>query len=111
MGGCASSRCPRAGPGGNWAGDARPAAMVSLPPASAAPGPTLLQHQRSAELQWVPVDPVGRESTLEFVAGSHRGPWLMPRSFMDAQAQWFPEGSLAGWELEPGDVVCEILPA
>jgi ectoine hydroxylase-related dioxygenase (phytanoyl-CoA dioxygenase family) len=70
---------------------------------------------------WIPVDPVGRESTLEFVAGSHRGPWLMPRSFMDAQAKWFPQGSLAdlpdidadrnryrvlGWELEPGDAVC-----
>jgi len=70
---------------------------------------------------WIPVDPVRRHSTLEFVAGSHRGPWLMPRSFMDQQARWFPEGSLAdlpdiegtrsqqpilGWELEPGDVVC-----
>jgi ectoine hydroxylase-related dioxygenase (phytanoyl-CoA dioxygenase family) len=70
---------------------------------------------------WIPVDPVDRESTLEFVAGSHRGPWLMPRSFMDAQAKWFPEGTLAdlpnveaardafpilGWELEPGDAVC-----
>lgn len=70
---------------------------------------------------WIPVDPVSRESTLEFIAGSHRGPWLMPRSFMDAQARWFPEGSLAdlpdieahrerfpilGWALEPGDVVC-----
>jgi ectoine hydroxylase-related dioxygenase (phytanoyl-CoA dioxygenase family) len=70
---------------------------------------------------WIPVDPVRRHSTLEFVAGSHRGPWLMPRSFMDHQAKWFPEGSLAdlpdiegtraqqsilGWELEPGDVVC-----
>ncbi len=70
---------------------------------------------------WIPVDPVTRASTLEFVAGSHRGPWLMPRSFMDAQAKWFPEGSLAdlpeidahrdsfpivGWELDPGDVVC-----
>ena len=70
---------------------------------------------------WIPVDPVSRESTLEFVAGSHAGPWLMPRSFRDAQAQWFPEGSLAdlpdieadrgahrilGWALEPGDVVC-----
>jgi ectoine hydroxylase-related dioxygenase (phytanoyl-CoA dioxygenase family) len=45
----------------------------------------------------------------------------MPRSFMDAQAKWFPEGSLAdlpdieerrgdfrilGWELSPGDAVC-----
>ena len=70
---------------------------------------------------WIPVDPVRRHSTLEFVAGSHRGPWLMPRTFMDAQARWFPEGSLAdlpdveatrgqqppiGWALEPGDVVC-----
>jgi ectoine hydroxylase-related dioxygenase (phytanoyl-CoA dioxygenase family) len=70
---------------------------------------------------WIPVDPVPRAATLEFVAGSHLGPWLMPRSFMDAQAKWFPEGSLAdlpdieaararyrilGWELEPGDAVC-----
>jgi ectoine hydroxylase-related dioxygenase (phytanoyl-CoA dioxygenase family) len=70
---------------------------------------------------WIPVDPVSRAATLEFVAGSHRGPWLMPRSFMDAQAKWFPEGSLAdlpdveaqrnahrilGWELAPGDAVC-----
>ena len=44
---------------------------------------------------WIPVDPVAREATLEFVAGSHRGPWLMPRAFIDAQARWFPEGSLA----------------
>ena len=70
---------------------------------------------------WIPVDPVRRHSTLEFVAGSHRGPWLMPRTFMDRQAKWFPEGSLAdlpdiertraqqpiiGWALEPGDLVC-----
>lgn len=70
---------------------------------------------------WIPVDPVSQASTLYFVAGSHRGPWLMPRSFMDAQARWFPEGSLAdlpdieadraaypilGWALEPGDLVC-----
>src|ERR1017187_2862099 len=70
---------------------------------------------------WIPVDPVSRASTLEFVAGSHRGPWLMPRSFMDSQARWFPEGSLAdlpniearrsdfpilGWALDPGDAVC-----
>ena len=70
---------------------------------------------------WIPVDPVSRASTLEFVAGSHLGPWLMPRSFRDSQARWFPEGSLVdlpdvegrrgefpilGWQLEPGDVVC-----
>jgi ectoine hydroxylase-related dioxygenase (phytanoyl-CoA dioxygenase family) len=69
---------------------------------------------------WIPVDPVRRHSTLEFVAGSHRGPWLMPRTFMDHQARWFPEGSLdelpdiearrgefsiLGWALEPGDAV------
>jgi ectoine hydroxylase-related dioxygenase (phytanoyl-CoA dioxygenase family) len=69
---------------------------------------------------WMPVDPVSRESTLEFVAGSHLGPWLMPRTFMDSQARWFPEGSLqdlpdieadrdafpiVGWALEPGDGV------
>ena len=70
---------------------------------------------------WIPVDPVSRESTLELVAGSHSGPWLMPRTFLDSQARWFPEGSLAdlpnidadrsahrilGWALEPGDIVC-----
>ena len=69
---------------------------------------------------WLPVDPVSRAATLEFVAGSHLGPWLMPRTFMDNEAKWFPEGSLAelpdieahrgahkiiGWELEPGDAV------
>ena len=69
---------------------------------------------------WIPVDPVRRHSTLEFVAGSHNGPWLMPRSFMDHQAKWFPEGSLQdlpdieaarerfpiiGWPVEPGDVI------
>lgn len=70
---------------------------------------------------WIPVDPVSRNSTLEFIAGSHLGPWLMPRSFMDKQAKWFPEGSLQdlpdidnardrypiiGWEVNPGDIVC-----
>jgi len=62
---------------------------------------------------WIPVDPVSKESTLEFVAGSHRGPWLMPRTFMDAQAKWFPEGSLE--ELPdpvfmPPPTVCGSLP-
>jgi len=69
---------------------------------------------------WIPVDPVSRETTLEFIGASHRGPWLMPRTFMDAEARWFPEGSLAdlpdidanrqaypilGWAIEPGDAV------
>ena len=70
---------------------------------------------------WIPVDPVPRPATLEFIAGSHLGPWLMPRTFMDNQAKWFPEGSLQdmpdieadraahpilGWDITPGDVVC-----
>ncbi len=69
---------------------------------------------------WLPVDPVPRESTLEFVAGTHLGPWLMPRTFMQREAKWFPEGSLVdvpdvdadraafpilGWALDPGDAV------
>jgi ectoine hydroxylase-related dioxygenase (phytanoyl-CoA dioxygenase family) len=69
---------------------------------------------------WFPVDPVARSATLEFVAGSHLGPWYMPRSFLDGQARWFPDGALEelpdidadpdrfrviGWELEPGDAV------
>ena len=69
---------------------------------------------------WLPVDPVSRAATLEFVAGSHHGPWLMPRTFMDNEAKWFPEGALEdlpdiesdrsayeiiGWELQPGDAV------
>ena len=69
---------------------------------------------------WIPVDPVQREWTLEFVAGSHRKGWLMPRTFMDEEAKWFPEGSMnevpdieadrrkfqiLGWALEPGDAV------
>ncbi len=79
-----------------------------------------IEGRQSASF-WIPVDPVSRASTLEFIAGSHRGPWLMPRSFMDSQAKWFPEGTLAdlpdieanragfpilGWELELGDAVC-----
>jgi ectoine hydroxylase-related dioxygenase (phytanoyl-CoA dioxygenase family) len=69
---------------------------------------------------WIPLDPVSRETTLEFLAGSHLGPWLMPRSFARREAKWFPEGALAdlpdieadrdsfpilGWALEPGDAV------
>ena len=69
---------------------------------------------------WFPVDAVPRVSTLELVAGSHLGPWFMPRSFLDGQAKWFPEGALqelpdiasdperfaiVGWQLEPGDAV------
>lgn len=69
---------------------------------------------------WIPVDPVPVESSLELVAGTHVGPWLMPRTFLDQRAAWFPEGSLAdlpdidagrdefpirSWSLEPGDAI------
>jgi hypothetical protein len=69
---------------------------------------------------WAPVDPVPEESTLEFLSGSHRQGWLMPRSFMTNEAKWFPEGSLTdlpdveaertaydirSWAMQPGDAV------
>ena len=69
---------------------------------------------------WIPVDPVPRAGSLELVAGSHRGPWLMPRTFLTGEARWFPDGSLAelpdieadrsafdirGYELQPGDAI------
>lgn len=69
---------------------------------------------------WMPLDPTPAASSLRFVAGSHKGPWLMPRSFMNKESRWFPEGSLAelpdieanadayrilNWDLQPGDAV------
>src|SRR5712691_6575815 len=69
---------------------------------------------------WIPVDPVPEDGCLELVASSHRGPWLMPRTFLDGEARWFPEGSLAElpdieadrdafdirrFELQPGDAI------
>ena len=69
---------------------------------------------------WLPVDPVDWATTLQLVAGSHRGRWFLPRTFLDQEAKWFPEGSLAElpdidgdprrwpivrWALEPGDAV------
>jgi ectoine hydroxylase-related dioxygenase (phytanoyl-CoA dioxygenase family) len=69
---------------------------------------------------WIPLDPVAEGASLRFVAGSHRGPWLMPRTFMAKESRWFPDGALAEvpdidadptafdircWALEPGDAV------
>ena len=69
---------------------------------------------------WIPVDPVPGDGCLELVAGSHRGPWLMPRTFLSQEARWFPEGSLAElpdieadrgafdirrFDLQPGDAI------
>ncbi|MEZ5382460.1 MAG: phytanoyl-CoA dioxygenase family protein [Microthrixaceae bacterium] len=76
-----------------------------------------VEGNRNASM-WLPVDPVARPASLEFIAGSHLGPWYTPRTFLDNEARWFPEGALAelpdfdaagwrviGWELEPGDAV------
>ena len=69
---------------------------------------------------WIPVDPVPADGCLELVATSHRGPWLMPRTFLRGEARWFPEGTLAElpdiesdraafdirrFELAPGDAI------
>ena len=69
---------------------------------------------------WIPVDSVPKDGSPEFWAGSHLGPWRLPRSFLEREAKWFPEGTLAEipdidanrshydirrWELEPGDAV------
>jgi ectoine hydroxylase-related dioxygenase (phytanoyl-CoA dioxygenase family) len=69
---------------------------------------------------WIAVDPVPEDGCLELVAGSHRGPWLMPRTFLHQEARWFPEGSLAElpdieadrgafdirrYSLQPGDAI------
>ncbi len=69
---------------------------------------------------WIPLDPVERPSTLEFVAGSHAGSWFMPRSFVKGTSMVFAEGELdevpdieadrdlwdiRGWAMEPGDAV------
>jgi ectoine hydroxylase-related dioxygenase (phytanoyl-CoA dioxygenase family) len=70
---------------------------------------------------WITLDPVPRESTLEFVAGSHAArTWYMPRSFFDDRALVFDDGTfeevpdveadraahtILGWALQPGDAV------
>jgi ectoine hydroxylase-related dioxygenase (phytanoyl-CoA dioxygenase family) len=69
---------------------------------------------------WIPLDPVSRAATPEFVAGTHGGNWFMPRSFLAGNALVFDEGTLEevpdveadrdafpilGWEMQPGDAV------
>ncbi len=69
---------------------------------------------------WIPVDEVPESGCLELVAATHRGPWLMPRTFLTGEARWFPEGSLAElpdieadrtafdirrFHLQPGDAI------
>jgi len=69
---------------------------------------------------WFPVDPVPEHTCMQLIAGSHAGPWYLPRTFLDGNARWFPDGSLRElpdfdaeperwrvlrWELEPGDAI------
>ena len=69
---------------------------------------------------WIPLDPVSRSATPEFVAGTHSGAWFMPRSFLAGNALVFDEGTLEevpdieadrdafpilGWAMQPGDAV------
>ena len=69
---------------------------------------------------WIPIDPVSRESTLEFISGSHLGALYTPRTFKDNQAQCLAEGILdelptdaelrqsneiLGWKMKPGEII------
>lgn len=69
---------------------------------------------------WISIDPIPEEGALEFWAGSHLGPWRLPRTFLEQEAKWFPEGTLdeipaieddrsaydiRRWATEPGDVI------
>lgn len=72
---------------------------------------------------WIPVDPVPRLSTLEFVAGSHlQGPFI-PRSYKTNEPLFEVRGGvdvpsinedrpsfdIRGWDMQPGDVVFHSL--
>ena len=71
---------------------------------------------------WMPLDPVDRATSVEFVAGSHRwGRWFAPRYFAGGARYYDLEGTrfedipdieaergdyeILGWEMEPGDAV------
>lgn len=71
---------------------------------------------------WMPLDPVDRRTSVEFVAGSHRwGRWFAPRYFAGGAIYYDVEGSIfedipdieadrdaheiLGWAMEPGDAI------
>jgi len=68
---------------------------------------------------WVPLDPVPRETCVEFLAGSHRwGKWYTPKRFNDLSDHDSNEGEalpdidahredydILGWNLAPGDCI------
>jgi ectoine hydroxylase-related dioxygenase (phytanoyl-CoA dioxygenase family) len=69
---------------------------------------------------WMPLDPVSRDVSIEYVAGSHRGEWYMPRRFVDMRDYDYQPGAypsvpdvdgerdkytILSWDLEPGDCI------
>jgi ectoine hydroxylase-related dioxygenase (phytanoyl-CoA dioxygenase family) len=71
---------------------------------------------------WIPLDPVARETAVEYVLGSHRwNHWYRPRRFVDGGEQeagqrdgFLPvpdidgdraQYPIAGWEMQPGDCI------
>ena len=69
---------------------------------------------------WIPLDPVAKETSPEFVAGSHAwGRWFVPTKFSGVKyprdEAWMEETpdieaerdqyDIRGWDLEPGDMI------
>ncbi len=69
---------------------------------------------------WIPLDPVPRQTCVEYVAGSHRwGKWYTPKRFVDSAEHANATGEepvpdinacrgdyeLLAWDLEPGDCI------
>jgi ectoine hydroxylase-related dioxygenase (phytanoyl-CoA dioxygenase family) len=70
---------------------------------------------------WVPLDPVTRETSVEYVAGSHKwGAWYTPKRFNDGddhdakddRLKTVPDidghrdqYTLLGWDMQPGDAI------
>ncbi|MCC7274423.1 MAG: phytanoyl-CoA dioxygenase family protein [Alphaproteobacteria bacterium] len=70
---------------------------------------------------WIPLDPVARATSVEFIAGSHRwGRWYTPRRFADGrdhpaqQKDFVPvpdieaerdRHRILGWAMAPGDLI------
>jgi len=70
---------------------------------------------------WMPLDPVPRDSCIEYVAGSHRwGQWFTPRRFVDHRDYDYEPGAypsvpdidaerekytILSWDVEPGDCI------
>jgi len=70
---------------------------------------------------WIPLDPIDRATSVEYVVGSHRwGKWYTPKRFSDSQDHESREAkleavpdidgardryALAGWDMAPGDCI------